>query len=329
LPPFSFTPFKKNYLMQTVLITGGTGFLGRNLAMRLKSTYNVILSGRSNKANHAAAAATGCTVIPLDVSNEAAVREAIAVYQPSIIVHAAASKYVDVSEMHPNECIDSNIKGSQNIARAAMEKGVALVVGISTDKAAPPCKTMYGLSKSVMEKLFLLCNGKSATVFTCLRFGNIAWSTGSVFPVWKDMLEKNGVIHTTGSHMRRYIFPVKDACGVIADAMSNAGLVAGKILCKKMESTQMSEVLAVFTEVYGGRFEKAPPRTGDSIDEIMIGVSETPWLLEIQLNGNDYYLLDFNSPAKPEGQRIDTENSPRLSKEALTQLVAPQYLDFI
>ncbi len=315
--------------MQTVLITGGTGFLGRNLAMRLKADYNVILAGRSNQSNHFAAAATGCTVIPLDVSNAGAVHETIAVYRPAIIVHAAASKYVDVSEMHPNECIDSNIKGSQNIARAAIDKQVELVVGISTDKAAPPCKSMYGLSKSVMEKLFLLCNSKSATKFTCLRFGNIAWSTGSVFPVWKDMLEKNGVIHTTGAHMRRYIFSVNDAAGVITDAINNAGLTAGKILGKKMQSTMMSEVLDVFTEVYGGTFEKAPPRTGDSIDEIMIGASETPWLSEIQFNGNDYYLLDFNSPAKPEGNRIDTENSPRLSRDALLQLVAPQYLHYI
>jgi UDP-N-acetylglucosamine 4,6-dehydratase/5-epimerase len=315
--------------MQTVLITGGTGFLGRNLAMRLKAGYNVLLAGRSNQANHIAAAATGCTVIPLDVSNAAAVRDAMAIYKPDIIVHAAASKYVDVSEMHPNECIDSNILGSQNIARAAVEKQVQLVVGISTDKAAPPCKSMYGLSKSVMEKLFLLSNNKSATQFTCLRFGNIAWSTGSVFPVWKDMLQKSGVIYTTGSHMRRYIFSVSDACGLICDAINNTNMVAGNILARKMQSTQMSDVLNIFTEVYGGRFEKAPPRIGDSIDEIMIGASETPWLTDVQLNDHDYYLLNFNNPPKPESNRIDTENAERLSREALLRLVAPQYLDFI
>ena len=81
-----------------------------------------------------------------------------------------------------------NILGSTNIARASIEKGVHTVIGISTDKAAPPVPNIYGSSKAIMERMFCSLDYSNDTNFSCVRFGNIAWSTGSVFPIWKKMM---------------------------------------------------------------------------------------------------------------------------------------------
>lgn len=178
--------------MKTILITGGTGFLGKNLAMSLKDNYNIILSGRNHLRISLAQKETGCRVIPLDVVNIESIRDAFSEIKPDIIIHAAAVKYIDLAETYPNECIDINILGSQNIARVAIEKGIDIVIGISTDKATPPCRSVYGLSKSIMEKLFCNLSSKSKTKFSCIRLGNVAWSTGSVFHLWMEMIQKKG-----------------------------------------------------------------------------------------------------------------------------------------
>src|SRR5262245_26158630 len=130
-----------------VLITGGTGFLGKHLGRRLKGDgYHVVLGARNNKQNFEAQAFSGCEVIPLDVTNIESVRDAVIRVRPNIIIHAAATKFVDLAERQPLECVDVNILGSENVARVAIDKEVDAVLGISTDKASPPVRNLYGLS---------------------------------------------------------------------------------------------------------------------------------------------------------------------------------------
>jgi UDP-glucose 4-epimerase len=129
--------------MKKILITGGSGFLGRNLAQSLKSNYKVYLGSRNNKNNFYASKITDCESLPLDVSNINSVRDVINTVKPDIIIHAAATKFVDLSEKYPMETIDVNVVGSQNIARVSIECGVEYVIGISTDKAAPPIRNIY------------------------------------------------------------------------------------------------------------------------------------------------------------------------------------------
>ena len=98
--------------------------MGRNLALKLKDDYRVILTARNNKQNFFAKQLTGCEVAPMDVVNIESVRDTFSEFQPHIVIHAAATKFVDLSEKYPMECIDVNVVGSQNIARVAVEKGV-------------------------------------------------------------------------------------------------------------------------------------------------------------------------------------------------------------
>jgi len=308
--------------METILITGGSGFLGRELALKLKKEFRVILAARDNFLNQEAQRITGCEISPLEVASIESVRDVFHEYKPEIVIHAAATKYVDISEKFPNECIDVNVTGSQNIARVAMETGTRMVIGISTDKAAPPCRSTYGLSKALMERLFCGLNGKTSTRLTCVRFGNIAWSTGSVFPVWEKMLDTNGVIHTTGPHMRRFIFSVAEAARLVITAIKNIEFCQGKVFSRKMKAAQIEDILLLFVKHYGGKYEKVNERPGESIDETLIGISELPFTKEVSLNGLQHLIISFNEKVeKPLTDVITSFNAERLSDAEMLNII--------
>ena len=108
-------------MRKTILITGGTGFLGKRLGLALKSKYNVILTGRNNKQNLLAQKFSGCLVAPLDVSNIESIRDAFNEFHPNIVIHAAATKFVDLAEKYPMECIDVNVLVLTNANNGAPE----------------------------------------------------------------------------------------------------------------------------------------------------------------------------------------------------------------
>ncbi len=315
--------------MQTVLITGGTGFLGRELALQLKDQYRVILAARNNNQNQVANRITGCEIAPLDIVNIHSVQDVFDEFKPDIVIHAAATKYVDLSEKYPNECIDVNVTGSQNIARISVQKGIKKVVGVSTDKAAPPCRSTYGLSKALMERLFCAMNGKSETRFTCVRFGNIAWSTGSVFPIWKEMIGQTGEIKTTGPHMRRFFFHVSEAAKLVITAMNEMDTTAGKVLSRKMKAAQIEDILKLFVKLYGGTYTKVGERPGESIDETLIGISELPYTKEITLDDYGHYIISFNEKVeKPFPDILTSANAERLNEEEMMAIISnpPKFL---
>lgn len=308
--------------MKTILITGGTGFLGRNLALKLKNEYRVILTGRNNKQNLFASKYTGCQVAPLDITNIESVRDVFVEFKPDIVIHAAATKFVDLAEKYPMECVDVNVLGSQNVARVAVEREVPVVVGISTDKAAPPVRNIYGMSKSVMERIFCAMDGKTRTKFTAVRYGNVAWSTGSVLPIWKKMHEETGIIGTTGPEMRRFFFSVDEAVQLVITAMDNIDLVKGKVLSRYMKAAQIEDILQTWIEERGGKWEKIEGRPGERDDEFLIGDLELPYTEELQLGGIKHYLISFNDKvANPIPFGLSSANTDRLSREEILAII--------
>lgn len=309
----------------TILVTGGTGFLGRALGRQLRQRARVVLAGRNNEQNRIAAIDTGCEVLPMDITNEASVRDAIVEVKPNAIIHAAASKFVDLAEKHPHECIDVNVAGSQNVARVAMEHGVESVIGISTDKATPPVRNTYGLTKALMERLFCSLDGKTSTRFACVRFGNIAWSTGSVFPIWTKMQADNhGLIGSTGPEMRRFFFSVDDAARLVLTALDHIGDMHGQVLSRAMAAAQIRDILDVWVAKKGGRWEQIAGRPGDRLDEDLIGDTELPYTRELTIDGVRHFLISFNVRApKPLAQMLSSANAPRLSADEIAALIEP------
>lgn len=308
--------------MKTILITGGSGFLGRNLALRLKDKYKVILGARNNGCNNLAQLQTNCTITPLDITNEKSIIDNLNEFHPDIIIHAAATKFVDLSEQYPMECIDVNILGSQNIARIAIDRKIETVIGISTDKAAPPVGNIYGHSKAVMERMFSSLDVKSDTNFLCVRFGNIAWSTGSVFPIWKRMGEVNGQIESTGPHMRRFFFSVENASDLVISALENQDKLHGGVLSLKMKSAQIEDILNIWSETYNIPWKKIQERPGDKIDEVLIGDIELPFTKEIEVGGRPHYLLRFNQRVdNPLTKEVSSANADRLGAQEIRTLI--------
>lgn len=309
--------------MKTVLITGGSGFLGRHLALALKDRYHVVLGARNNGANHLAETLTGCQAVPLDVASIHSVRDAFIAHRPHFVVHAAATKFVDRSEQYPCECIDVNIVGSENVARVSQELGVERVIGVSTDKAAPPVGNIYGHSKAIMERLFCALDQAAATRFACVRFGNIAWSTGSIFPLWKRMIQDTGQIRSTGPRMRRYFFTVEEAAALVTTAMEEIEVTGGRILSRKMKAAQISDLLDAFTRHHGGAWTEVAARPGDKDDEYLVGELEIAHATELELRGQDHCLIAFRGAvARPLPGPLSTRDAPRLSAAELQVLVS-------
>ena len=309
-------------MTETILITGGTGFLGKRLALQLKDKYRVVLTGRNNKQNLAAKKFTGCEAAPMDVANIESVRDAFREFRPNIVIHAAATKFVDLAEKFPMECVDVNVIGSQNVARVALETGVDVAIGISTDKAAPPVRNTYGLSKALMERVFCSMNGKSKTKFACVRYGNVAWSTGSVFPIWKKMHQETGVIGTTGPDMRRFFFTVDDAVKLVIATLENINEVQGKVLSRKMKAAKIEDILRVWTTNKGGKYEKIEGRPGERDDEFLIGDLELPYTSEINYNGVTHYLISFNDKVeKPVAFGLSSANTERLTDDEILAII--------
>jgi UDP-N-acetylglucosamine 4,6-dehydratase/5-epimerase len=312
-------------MKKTMLITGGTGFLGRQLAQTLRDQYQIVLASRNNKQNQLAAERTGARVMPLDVASIESVRDVVVEVRPDVIVHAAATKFVDLSEKFPMECVDVNVVGSQNVARVAVDKGVKVVVGISTDKAAPPVRNTYGLSKAIMERLFCSMNTKADTRFACVRYGNVAWSTGSVLPIWKKMHADTGVIRSTGPHMRRFFFTIDEAVALVRTCLDNMDLLAGRVLSRTMKAAQISDLLNTWVEAKGGRWEKMEGRPGERDDEFLIGDLELPYTVEKDFDGVKHFIITFNEKAPvalPVG--LSSANTERLTKAEMLQLIEMQ-----
>ena len=308
--------------MKKILITGGTGYLGRNLALFYKNKYKVFIGARNNKQNFLVKNLTNCEVVPLDVSNIESVNDCLNYSKPDIVIHAAATKFVDLSEKFPFECIDINIVGSANIARACINKKIPTVIGVSTDKASPPIKNIYGLSKSCMERLFSSIEPYGKTKFICVRYGNVTWSTGSVLPIWKQMFNKNKTILTTGPNMRRFFFSVDEAVSLIDQALKLKDKLAGKILSAEMKSSKMIDILKVWIKKFGGNYKIIQTRKGDRLDEYLIGEDELKYAEVLKIKGKKYFVINFNKLSKkPLKKIVSSKDAKKLSQSEIEKII--------
>ena len=310
-------------MKDTVLITGGTGFLGKHLGRSLANKYNVVLAGRNNKHNMDAQHFSGCLALPMDVTHIESIRDVFAEVRPDVVIHAAATKYVDLSERQPMECIDINVYGSQNIARVCVERGVRSVIGMSTDKAAPPVGNTYGLTKALMERMFCAMNGKTPTTrFACVRHGNIAWSTGSVFPQWKQMHDTSGVIGSTGPDMTRYFSKVDEAVELVTTALENIDQLQGTVVSRAMKSARIRDILDLWIRKKGGRWEQIEGRPGERPHEYLIGEPELIYTSMVEFNGRPHYIIKFNHPvAQPLREAFCSANAEALSESELMDII--------
>jgi len=203
--------FVENYINnKNILITGGTGSFGKRFSEIILKEYNprslriysrgelLQMQMREKFDDERMRYFIG------DVRDRQRLSRAMT--DVDIVVHAAALKQVPTCEYNPIEAIRTNIDGTINIIDAAIDNGVEKIIAISTDKAVHPVN-LYGATKMVAEKLFIQANsysGKKETMFSCVRYGNVIGSRGSIIPLFKDQIKKGNVITLTDERMTRF-----------------------------------------------------------------------------------------------------------------------------
>jgi UDP-N-acetylglucosamine 4,6-dehydratase len=195
---------------QSILVTGGTGSFGKKLVQIMLQEYHpkkLIIYSRDELKQHEMRVGgldhPSLRYFIGDVRDQGRLRRAF--NGVDIVVHAAALKQVPACEYNPLEAVKTNIDGAANIIEAAIDTGVKRVLALSTDKAVNPVN-LYGATKLVAEKLFVQANayrGTGPTRFSCVRYGNVVGSRGSVIPLFLQQ-RQTGRITVTDPRMTRF-----------------------------------------------------------------------------------------------------------------------------
>ena len=262
---------------KTVLVTGGTGSFGRTFvraALDGHGARRVIVFSRDELKQHEMRVAFGddrrLQFFIGDVRDEDRVRRAFEA-APDVVVHAAALKQVPACEYNPFEAIKTNVNGAQNVINAAIDTGVPQVLALSTDKAVNPIN-LYGATKLCAEKLFVQGNsyaGGRGTRFSCVRYGNVVGSRGSVVPVFKQQ-SASGCLTVTDERMTRFWLTLDQGVAFVIASIER--MKGGEVFIPRIPSMGIMDLAAAVAP--GCRVEITGIRPGEKLHECLMSVDE-------------------------------------------------------
>ena len=244
-----------------------------------------------------------------------------------IVIHAAALKCVPVAEYNPREAILTNISGALNVVDTAIDRKVERVIGISSDKAVHPVN-LYGATKACMEKLFVQANVYTAggkTKFSCVRYGNVVSSKGSVIPLWLEQ-RKIGELEITDERMTRFWITLKQGVNFVISC--TAAMVGGEVFVPKISSMRVVDLADAIAPKCRRRVIGIRP--GEKLHEILLTEEEARHTREFE----SYFVIAPEFPfwteesfmfggELPDGFRYSSDtNSQWLSKEDLRDMVS-------
>ena len=319
---------KKLFDGKNILVTGGTGSLGKVLVRRLLTgemgdPEQVVVFSRDEAKQHfmrleylKRKTATD-EVIYKNFQEKLAfaigdVRDfhsvCSAARDADIVFNAAALKQVPTCEYFPYEAVETNIGGAKNIARAVKELDldVETVVGISTDKACKPVNVM-GMTKAIQERVFISANiSCPKTRFICVRYGNVLASRGSVIPLFHEQILSGGPVTITTEDMTRFLLSLNQAVDTIFSAVESAE--RGETYIPRVPSAKVTDIVDVL--VGDRKIEKVVTgiRPGEKIHEILVSEEEANRTVE----RGEYYTI---MPILPEIHRGGDEGASMLGKE--------------
>ena len=259
--------------MKKVFVTGGSGTVGESFIAENYNKFQFLSYARNEKMQVALKRKyPNIKIIMGAVEDATDLNIAVRQFEPEIIIHCAALKHVDTGEINPNAVIKANIIGSLNVIETAISCDVSYTVGISTDKACNP-DNAYGYSKSLMERMFLTSNTVK-NKFCVTRFGNIAFSHGSVLPFWLGLKRENKPLSLTHKDMNRLMFSQTEATQVVNKALEMCKLEEQPfILSRLMKSVNMLEI----AELISPEVKEVGLRPGEKLNETLISEEETPF----------------------------------------------------
>src|ERR1700690_1543680 len=268
---------------QVVLITGGTGSFGKKFVEIMLKDFNpkkIIIFSRDELKQHEMREAgfnqTNLRYVIGDVRDrERLVR---ALHGVDIVIHAAALKQVPACEYNPMEAIKTNIIGTSNVVEAALDAGVKKVMALSTDKAVNPVN-LYGATKLAAEKLTVQSNAYAAgtaTRYSCVRYGNVVGSRGSVVPVFLKQRE-NGKVTITDDRMTRFWLSLEQGVRFVIACLEQ--MEGGEVFVPKIPSMKVIDLAkAIAPKAEVGIIGIRP---GEKLHEVLISEDEARNTVEL------------------------------------------------
>ncbi len=276
-----------------ILITGGTGSFGRRMVRTLLTRYKLsrlIVFSRDelkqyDMAHEFPTSEHGCLRYFIGDVRDAD-RIEMALRDIDYIIHAAALKQVPTAEYNPFECIRTNVHGAENIVRAALRSDVKKVVALSTDKAASPIN-LYGASKLASDKIFVAANnlsGSKKALFSVVRYGNVVDSRGSVFPLFRRLIENGEArLPITDERMTRFAITLQQGVDFVLSSLGS--MQGGEIFVPKIPSFRITDLARAMAPDLGHRIIGIRP--GEKLHEMMITEDDARSTLEAK----DRYII--------------------------------------
>lgn len=299
---------------KTILITGGTGSFGKKFLEMIFEKYQpkkVIIYSRDEFKQ---------SVMQSDYKDKVDmswvrffigdVRDRERLYRAfegvDYVIHAAAMKQVPTCEYNPMEAIKTNVHGAQNVIDAALDKGVKKVVALSTDKAVNPIN-LYGGTKLVSDKLFIAANaysGSKGTVFSVVRYGNVAGSRGSVIPIWQNVIDKGGKkLGVTDMRMTRFWITLRQGVELVFKALEESR--GGETFISKIPSFHIGDLAkAMLSDCV---IEEIGIREGEKLHEVMVTRDDSRSTYEYEKHYIVYpeYTWHDESDIIPGGKKVE------------------------
>ena len=314
------------------LVTGGTGSFGRQFVRSLIRDYQpdrVVVFSRDELKQHE---------MRLNGFNDQCLRYFIgdvrdvdrlrrAFVGIDVVVHAAALKQVPACEYNPVEAVLTNIMGARNVIDAALDTGVKKVIALSTDKATAPIN-LYGATKLVSEKLFVQANsysGEEGARFSCVRYGNVVGSRGSVVPLFQEQ-GKSGTLTVTDERMTRFWITLEQGVQFVRSSLEM--MHGGEVFIPKLPSMKMVDLAQAVAP--GCKIDIIGIRPGEKLHESMISEDEARQTVDL---GDRYAILpahgwwytppEWRSAARmPDGfSYVSNTNDQWLEKEDILRMI--------
>jgi UDP-N-acetylglucosamine 4,6-dehydratase len=273
-----------NWKDQTILVTGGTGSFGKKFSEIMLKEFRpkkLIIYSRDELKQHEMRAAgfdhASLRYFIGDVRDRDRLRRAM--HDVDIVIHAAALKQVPACEYNPMEAIKTNILGTGNVVDAALDTGVKKVMSLSTDKAVNPVN-LYGATKLAAEKLVIQSNAYAAgtaTRFSCVRYGNVVGSRGSVVPVFLQQ-RANGKITITDDRMTRFWLSLEQGVRFVISCTEQ--MEGGEVFVPKIPSMKVIDLARTIAPQ--AEIEIIGVRPGEKLHEVLISEDEARNTVELE-----------------------------------------------
>lgn len=334
-----------------ILVTGGTGCIGSEIVrsvLRYKpKVVRIFSNDEDNTFRMMHQADDSGDKMMHEISNRRFLigdirdkeRLNLAMEDIDIVFHTAALKHVPLCEYNPFEAIKTNVIGTQNVIGTAFNNDVDKVISISTDKAVNPINTM-GATKLLSEKLIIDANegkGTKKTIFSCVRFGNVLFSRGSVVPLFEEQIRQKKPITITDPNMTRFIMPISSTVDLVFKATIMAK--GGEVFILKMPVVKLGDLIDVVIEKYSRKYgykkkdikkKIVGVRAGEKIFEELMTETEAKMAYEtkemmiippqLEIPNIEFEVNDYQNAVHSKLNRYISKDIKPLSKEEIIRI---------